>query len=120
DEVINLFINVFLTIPAIPLLVVISTSIGTQGIGTMIFVVALVLSAFDSRILRGPALSLAILDFVGAAKVSGAPTWRLRVGELAGIDEVSNPRLRAERDAREGSRFGRVFGRSQTLEAEEA
>jgi peptide/nickel transport system permease protein len=39
---------------------------------------------------------------------------------LAGIDEVSNPRLRAEREAREGSRLGRVFGRSRTLEAEEA
>ena len=82
DEVINLFINVFLTIPAIPLLVVISAYIGTQGIGTMIFVLALVLWAFEARILRGQALSLRSRDFVDAAKVSGEPTWRIVFGEL--------------------------------------
>jgi peptide/nickel transport system permease protein len=198
DEVINLLINVFLTIPAIPLLVVISGYLGTQGIGTMIVVLALVLWAFEARILRGQALSLRSRDFVDAARVSGESTWRIVFGELmpnmvsriaaafvlvfyiallvdagleflglgdhattswgvtlywaqtnstvlqgewwpfffpgaalaftvlglvfllAGIDEVSNPRLRAERDGRAGSRLGRVFGRPRALDAEEA
>ena len=57
DEVINMFINVFLTIPAIPLLVVISAYLGTQGTGTMAVVLALVLWAFEARILRAQALS---------------------------------------------------------------
>ena len=39
---------------------------------------------------------------------------------LAGIDEVSNPRLRTEGDGRAGSRLGRVFGRTRALDAEEA
>jgi peptide/nickel transport system permease protein len=82
DEVINLVINVFLTIPAIPLLIVISAYLGTQGIGTMIVVLALVLWAFEARILRAQALSLRSRDFVDAAKVSGESTWRIVFGEL--------------------------------------
>ena len=82
DEVINLFINVFLTIPAIPLLVVISAYVGTQGIGTMIFVLALVLWAFEARILRGQALTLKNRDFILAAKVAGESTPRIVFGEL--------------------------------------
>jgi peptide/nickel transport system permease protein len=195
DEVINLFINVFLTIPAIPLLVVISAYIGTQGIGTMIFVLALVLWAFEARILRGQALSLRSRDFVDAAKVSGESTWRIVFGELmpnmisriaaawvlvfyvallvdagleflglgdhaatswgvtlywaqtnstvlrgqwwpfffpgaalaftvlglvlvlAGIDEVSNPRLRAEREEKAGSWLRRHLWRPRSSEA---
>jgi len=198
DEVINLFINVFLTIPAIPLLVVISAYVGTQGIGTMIFVLALVLWAFEARILRGQALSLRSRDFVDAAKVSGESTWRIIFGELmpnmisriaaawvlvfyvallvdagleflglgdhaatswgvtlywaqtnstvlrgqwwpfffpgaalaftvlglvlvlAGIDEVSNPRLRAEREEKAGSWLRRHLWRPRAPEAEEA
>jgi peptide/nickel transport system permease protein len=198
DDVINFLINVFLTIPAIPLLVVISAYIGTQGIGTMIFVLALVLWAFEARILRGQALSLRSRDFVDAAKVSGEPTWRIVFGELmpnmisriaaawvlvfyvallvdagleflglgdhaatswgvtlywaqtnstvlrgqwwpfffpgaalaftvlglvlvlAGIDEVSNPRLRAEREEKAGSWLRRHLWRPRATEAEEA
>jgi peptide/nickel transport system permease protein len=82
DEVLNMVINVFLTIPAIPLLVVISAYLGQQGIGTMIVVLALVLWAFEARILRGQALSLRSRDFVDAAKVSGESTWRIVFGEL--------------------------------------
>jgi hypothetical protein len=39
---------------------------------------------------------------------------------LAGIDEVSNPRLRTERDGQASWRLGRVFGRTRALDAEEA
>jgi peptide/nickel transport system permease protein len=82
DEVINMFINVFLTIPAIPLLVVISAYLGTQGMWTMAVVLALVLWAFEARILRAQALTLKNRDFILAAKASGEPTWRIVFGEL--------------------------------------
>jgi peptide/nickel transport system permease protein len=82
DELINLLINVFLTIPAIPLLVVISAYLGATGMGTTVLVLALVLWAFEARILRGQALSLKNRDFVHAAKVSGESTWRIVFGEL--------------------------------------
>jgi ABC-type dipeptide/oligopeptide/nickel transport system permease subunit len=82
DEVINFLINVFLTIPAIPLLVVISGMLKARGMGTMIFVLAAVLWAFEARILRGQALSLRNRDFVLAAKAAGESTPRIIFGEL--------------------------------------
>ena len=58
DDVVNFLINVFLTIPAIPLLVVISGYLKNRGMETMIAVLAVVLWAFEARILRAQALSL--------------------------------------------------------------
>jgi peptide/nickel transport system permease protein len=82
DEGVNFLTNVFLTIPPIPLLVVISGYIKNRGMGTMILVLALVLWAFEARILRGQALSLKNRDFIHAAKASGEPTWRIVLAEL--------------------------------------
>ena len=82
DEVINFVTNVFLTIPAIPLLVVVSGYLKSRGMVTMIVVLALVLWAFEARILRGQALSLKNRDFIQAAKASGESTPRIVFGEL--------------------------------------
>lgn len=82
DEVINLLTNVFLTIPPIPLLVVISAYLKARGLVTMAIVIAAVLWAFEARILRGQALSLKSRDFVLAAKTSGESTPRIVFGEL--------------------------------------
>ena len=82
DDVINFVINVFLTIPAIPLLIVVSGYLSSRGMSTMILVLALVLWAFEARILRGQALSLKSRDFVLAAKASGESTRRVVFGEL--------------------------------------
>jgi peptide/nickel transport system permease protein len=82
DEVVNFLINVFLTIPAIPLLIVVSGYLKSRGMGTMILVLALVLWAFEARILRGQALLLKSRDFVQAAKVAGESTWRVVFSEL--------------------------------------
>src|ERR1043165_6370361 len=82
DDVINFVINVFLTIPAIPLLIVISGYLKTRGMSVMIAVLALVLWAFEARILRGQALLLKNRDFVLAAKASGESRRRIVFGEL--------------------------------------
>jgi peptide/nickel transport system permease protein len=82
DEVINFFINVFLVIPAIPLLVVISGFMKNRGMWTMAIVLAAVLWAFEARILRGQALSLKNRDFVQAARASGESTRRIVFAEL--------------------------------------
>jgi ABC-type dipeptide/oligopeptide/nickel transport system permease subunit len=75
-------INVFLVIPAIPLLVVISGFAKNRGMWTMVVVLAAVLWAFEARILRGQALSLKNRDFVLAAKASGESTRRVVFAEL--------------------------------------
>jgi peptide/nickel transport system permease protein len=82
DDVVNFLINVSLTIPPIPLVVVISGYLANRGMGTMILVLALVLWAFEARILRGQALSLKSRDFIEAAKASGESTMRIVFGEL--------------------------------------
>jgi peptide/nickel transport system permease protein len=82
DEVVNLLTNVFLTIPPIPLLVVVSAYLKARGLVTMAVVIAAVLWAFEARILRGQALSLKSRDFVLAAKAAGESTWRIVFGEL--------------------------------------
>jgi peptide/nickel transport system permease protein len=82
DELVNFFVNVFLVIPTIPLLVVISAYLPQRGLVTMVLVIGLTLWAFEARILRGQALSLRNRDFVLAAKVAGESTWRIVFGEL--------------------------------------
>ncbi len=82
DEVINLLTNVFLTIPPIPLLVVMSAYLKARGMVPMAIVIALVLWAFEARILRGQALSLKNRDFVLAAKSAGESTPRIVFGEI--------------------------------------
>ena len=82
DDIINFLINVCLVIPPIPLLVVMSGYTQDHGMTTMIIVLALVLWAFEARILRAQALSLKSRDFVDAARAAGEPTWRIVFGEL--------------------------------------
>jgi peptide/nickel transport system permease protein len=82
DEWVNLLTNVFLVIPAIPLLIVVSGFLKSGGLWTTAFVIAAVLWAFEARILRAQALSLKNRDFVLAAKASGESTSRIVFGEI--------------------------------------
>jgi peptide/nickel transport system permease protein len=82
DEGVNFLTNVFLVIPPIPFLIVVSGYLHQRGMGTMIIVLGLVLWAFEARILRGQALSLRSRDFIQASKVAGESTWRIVFGEL--------------------------------------
>jgi peptide/nickel transport system permease protein len=82
DDAINFLTNVFLVIPTIPLLIVVSAYLKSRGPMTMILILGLTLWAFEARILRGQALSLRNRDFVLAARVAGESTWRIVFGEL--------------------------------------
>jgi ABC-type dipeptide/oligopeptide/nickel transport system permease subunit len=82
DDVLNLVTNVFLVIPAIPLLIDVTAFLHTRSMLTMILVIALTLWAFEARILRGQALTLKNRDFVLAAKVAGESSRRIVFGEL--------------------------------------
>jgi peptide/nickel transport system permease protein len=82
DEIINFVTNIFLVLPTIPLLVVVSAYIKDRGTTSMILILGLTLWAFEARILRGQALTLRNRDFIQAAKVSGESTSRIVFGEL--------------------------------------
>jgi peptide/nickel transport system permease protein len=82
DDVLNLVTNVFLVIPAIPLLIDVTAFLHTRGLVPMTLVIAFTLWAFEARILRGQALSLKNRDFVLASKVAGESTRRIVFGEI--------------------------------------
>jgi peptide/nickel transport system permease protein len=82
DDIVNLLTNVFLVIPAIPLLIVISGYLSSRGMTTMIIILAAVLWAFEARILRGQALSLKNREFVAAARAAGESRTRIVFAEL--------------------------------------
>ena len=82
DEIVNFLTNVFLVIPTIPLLIVISGYLKARGTGTMILVLGLTLWAFEARILRSQAMSLKNRDFIQASKVMGESTRHIVFREL--------------------------------------
>ena len=94
DDVLQLLTNVFLIVPGIPLLVVLSGFIGNAGrgwftdvfaIGSMPFFV-LVLSitgwSWGARVMRAQALSLREKDFIAASEISGERSWRIIFREI--------------------------------------
>ena len=82
DDTINLLTNIFLVIPALPLLLVVYSFLPARGPAVMILILGLTTWAVEARILRGQALSLRNRDFVLAAKVAGERTWRVVFGEI--------------------------------------
>ena len=77
DEVLSSLSNIFLVIPALPLIIIICSQLSEAGN----FVVALVLAftgwAWGARLLRAQTLSLRRRDFIEAARASGEKTWRI-------------------------------------------
>lgn len=82
DEVLNLVTNVFIVIPALPLLIVVSAYLPFRGGLMMVAIIAFTTWAGEARVLRSFALTLRNRDFVLAAKVSGESVWRIVFGEI--------------------------------------
>jgi peptide/nickel transport system permease protein len=82
DELLSMFTNVFLVIPALPLVIVLAGYL--HGAGTL--AVALVISitgwSWTARILRAQTLSLRQRDYVLAARAAGESTTRIITFEI--------------------------------------
>jgi peptide/nickel transport system permease protein len=72
DDILNFIMNLFLVIPGLPLLVLLSAYL-KPGTATIIFSLAITGWAFNARIIRAQTMSLREKDFVAAAVVSGEP-----------------------------------------------
>ncbi len=81
DEALSLFMNIFLIIPALPLLVVVAAFF-KPGATTIILVLGLTGWAWGARVMRSQTLSLREKDFVSAALVSGESTLRIIFTEI--------------------------------------
>jgi peptide/nickel transport system permease protein len=82
DDAINLVANIFLVIPTLPLLIVISSFMNQTGPWVMAVIIGLTSWAIETRILRGQALSIQGRDFIQAEKVTGESTFRVVFCEL--------------------------------------
>jgi peptide/nickel transport system permease protein len=80
DDLLSLLTNVFLVIPALPLLIVLAAYL-PKGTGSNTFVIAAIVSltgwAWGARVLRAQTLSLRRRDYVESAKVIGERRWRI-------------------------------------------
>jgi peptide/nickel transport system permease protein len=82
DAVLNFVMNLLLVIPALPLMIIISTYQKGGGIWTIILVIVLISWAFGGRVVRSRVLALRSLDFVTAAQFSGDRTFRIITREI--------------------------------------
>lgn len=76
DDILNFVMNLFLVIPGLPLLVLLSAYL-KPGTATIIFALAFTGWAYNARIIRAQTMSLREKDFVAAALVSGEPAFKI-------------------------------------------
>jgi len=82
DEGLSLLANVFLVLPALPLLVVILGYLPHSGQLPTAIVLSVLGWPWGARVIRAQTLSLRRRDYIAAAREVGEPTWRIIVFEL--------------------------------------
>jgi peptide/nickel transport system permease protein len=85
DHVLNLFTDVFLVIPTLPLMIVIAAYAKNQGVGILIAVIVITSWSYGARQLRSQALSLRNREFLEAARVRGERRLYIIVFEVLPI-----------------------------------
>jgi peptide/nickel transport system permease protein len=71
DEALQLLTNVFLVIPALPLMIVLAAYIPFKGEGPIVLVITVTGWAWGARILRAQVLSMRRVDYVQSARLAG-------------------------------------------------
>jgi peptide/nickel transport system permease protein len=82
DEGLSALSNVFLVIPALPLIIIITSTLENAEDWLIALVIGLTSWSWNARVLRAQTLSLRRRDFVDAARATGEKTWRVIVFEL--------------------------------------
>ncbi|GIH16286.1 ABC transporter permease [Rugosimonospora africana] len=77
DEGLSLFSNVFLVLPGLPLVILVTDYLGSRGAAMIAVIIALTSWAGPARVLRAQTMSVRGRDYVDAARVSGEPAWRI-------------------------------------------
>jgi peptide/nickel transport system permease protein len=84
DDLLSMLANIFLVLPALPLLIIMFGFLGKSG--SDLLVIGLVISvtgwAFGARVLRAQTLSLRNRDYVDAAKIAGERWYRIIATEI--------------------------------------
>jgi peptide/nickel transport system permease protein len=98
DDLLSMLANIFLVLPALPLLIILfgflggpgsgGSSNGTASVSTTndLFVIGLIIAvtgwAFGARVLRAQTLSMRNRDYVDSAKIAGERWWRIIANEI--------------------------------------
>jgi peptide/nickel transport system permease protein len=82
DEILSLITNVFLVMPALPLLIVLTGYLPNAGPVAVGVVISLTGWAWGARVLRAQTLTLRRREYVDAARVAGDRTWRIVFFEI--------------------------------------
>ncbi len=85
DDLLSMLANIFLVLPALPLLIVIFGFIG-KGANPNDIVIGVIISitgwAFGARQLRAQTLSMRSRDFIDSARIVGEKSWRIMTYEI--------------------------------------
>lgn len=82
DEVLSLFSNVFLVIPALPLLILLLGYLPQRGQTPTILVLSFLGWPWGARVIRAQTLSIRNRDFIAASRETGERTWRIIAFEI--------------------------------------
>ncbi len=81
-ELLALVSNIFLVIPGLPLLIVLTSYLPHAGNWLIALILSVVGWAWGAKVLRAATLSFRQQDFVQAAKAAGEPVWRIVFCEI--------------------------------------
>lgn len=82
DEGLSALSNVFLVIPALPLIIIVASTIENAGDLVVALVIGFTSWAWGARVLRAQTLSLRRRDYVEASRATGEKTWRIILFEI--------------------------------------
>ncbi|MGA8115953.1 MAG: ABC transporter permease [Actinocatenispora sp.] len=86
DEVLSLLTNIFLVLPALPLIIVLAGYLPSRGVTSVAVVIAVTGWAWGARVLRAQTLTLRRRDYVEAARASGERAWRIIFFEILPVE----------------------------------
>src|SRR3954464_7659015 len=82
DDTLSVLTNVILVIPAVPLMIIITSTLNDVSDTLIAVIIGLTCWSWNARVLRAQTLSLRRRDFVEAARATGEKTWRIIGFEL--------------------------------------
>ncbi|WP_336216477.1 ABC transporter permease [Nonomuraea sp. LPB2021202275-12-8] len=82
DEVLSVLTNIFLVLPALPLIIVLAGYLPQRGVASVAVVIAVTGWAWGARVLRAQTLSVRRRDFVEAARAGGEGPLRIVFFEI--------------------------------------
>ena len=83
DEILNMITNVFLVIPTLAVLLVITSYLSARGVAFEAIFIGLTSWPWAARAIRAQTFSLRSRDFVDLAKLSGRRGWKIMATDVA-------------------------------------